>query len=98
MPAKKKYLTRSPWIKTAKLLTGVIGGYTVSLSFHLLLARLLDRDGVIVTSFFTGYVLWASLLLWTYIARRFWLVPVQFFVLTLLFWGAFHYLPATYGQ
>lgn len=97
MPAKKKYLTKSPWIRTAKLLVGVIGGYAVTVSFHLMLSRVLDRDSVIVTSFITGYVLWAFLLLWTYIAKRFWLVPVQYLVLTLLFWGAFHYIPVTHG-
>lgn len=85
MPANKKYLTKSPWLRTSKILAGAVGGYTVMLSFHLLLCQLFPRQGVIVTSFFTGYILWAFLLLWAFLAKNVWKVWATYLLLTFLF-------------
>lgn len=85
MPAKKKYLTKSPWVRTSKILAGTVGGYTVMFSLHLLLCRLFPRQDVIVTSFFTGYILWAVLLLLAFLAQSHWKVWATYVGLTLLF-------------
>jgi len=85
MPANKKYLTKSPWLRLAKILAGVVGGYTVMFSFHLLLTKLFPQENVIATSFFTGYVLWAILLLVAFLVRNVWKVWAAYAILTLLF-------------
>ncbi|MBT1707257.1 hypothetical protein KK062_03445 [Fulvivirgaceae bacterium PWU5] len=85
MPANKKYLTKSPWLRLAKILAGVVGGYTVMFSFHMLLTKLFPSENVIVTSFFTGYILWAILLLVAFLVRNVWKVWAAYAILTLLF-------------
>ena len=69
----------------AKILAGVVGGYTVMFSFHLLLTKLFPQENVIATSFFTGYVLWAILLLVAFLVRNVWKVWAAYAILTLLF-------------
>jgi hypothetical protein len=85
MPANKKYLTKSPWLRLAKILAGVAGGYAVMFSFHLLLTRIFPQENVIATSFFTGYILWAILLLVAFLVRNVWKVWAAYVLLTLLF-------------
>ena len=85
MPANKKYLTQSPWLRLSKILAGTAGGYAVMMSFHLLLTFVLPKEGVIATSFFTGYILWAFLLLYAFIAQNVWRVWMLYIVLTILF-------------
>lgn len=85
MPAKKKYLTRSPWIRTSKILAGSLGGYAVMFSFHLFLCNIFPREDVVVTSFFTGYILWAILLLWAFLAENVWKVWLIYIGATILF-------------
>lgn len=85
MPANKKYLTKSPWLRLSKILAGTAGGYTVMLSFHLFLSAFLPKQEVIATSFFTGYLLWAILLLVAFLARTVWRVWLSYITLTVLF-------------
>lgn len=85
MPANKKYLTKSPWLRLSKILAGAAGGYAVMMSFHLLLASFLPREKVMITAFFSGYILWAFLLLWAFIARNVWQVWLTYILLTCLF-------------
>ncbi|TGE21016.1 hypothetical protein [Hymenobacter metallicola] len=85
MPANTKYLTKSPWLRFSKIMAGTVGGYAVMLSLHLLLTTIFPRENVVVTAFFTGYILWAFLLLWAFIARNVWKVWATYIGLTLLF-------------
>lgn len=85
MPANKKYLTRSPWIRLSKILAGTVGGYTVMLSFHVLLTSFLPKDEVVITAFISGYILWAFLLLWAFIGKNVWRVWLVYILLTILF-------------
>ncbi len=85
MPANKKYLTRSPWIRLSKILAGTVGGYTVMLSFHVLLTSFLPKDEVVITAFISGYILWAFLLLWAFIEKNVWRVWLVYILLTILF-------------
>ncbi|TYP94152.1 hypothetical protein BC792_11320 [Sphingobacterium allocomposti] len=85
MPANKKYLTKSPWLRLAKILAGVVGGYAVMLSFHVALATFLPKNEVVATAFITGYIVWAFLLLWAFVARNVWRVWLTYALLTLVF-------------
>nr|WP_295922088.1 hypothetical protein [uncultured Dyadobacter sp.] len=85
MPANKKYLTKSPWLRLNKILAGTVGGYAVMMSLHLFLTAFLPKEEVIVTAFITGYLLWAFLLLYAFIARNVWRVWALYVVLTLVF-------------
>lgn len=85
MPANKKYLTKSPWLRLSKILAGAVGGYTVMFSFHMLLTKVFPQENVIATSFFTGYLLWAVLLLLAFLAKNVWKVWAAYLLLTVLF-------------
>jgi hypothetical protein len=94
MPANKKYLTTSGWLRFSKIMAGFGGGYAVMLSLHLLLTLVFPRQNVLATAFFTGYILWAFLLLWAFVARsvlRVWLIYAG---LTLLFALPYYFLQA----
>jgi hypothetical protein len=85
MPANKKYLTKSAWLRVTKIIVGFVGGYMVMISFHMMLTRIFPQENVIATSFFTGYILWAILLLVAFLAKNVWKVLVAYATLTLLF-------------
>ncbi|WDF67278.1 hypothetical protein PQ465_13290 [Sphingobacterium oryzagri] len=85
MPANKKYLTKSPWLRLSKILAGTVGGYAVMLSFHLALTTFLPKDEVVATAFILGYIMWSFLLLWAFIAKNVWRVWLTYIVLTIVF-------------
>lgn len=89
MPANKKYLTQSPWIKLSKVLAGSIGGYLVTISFHAALTRVFPKEYVIVTSFITAYLLWATLLLVAFLIPKAWKTWAIYVVLIGLFSGIY---------
>jgi len=68
-----------------KILAGSAGGYLVMVSFHVFLGYLLPRPEVIATAFFSGYILWAFLLLWAFTTRHIWRLWMIYLVLTFLF-------------
>lgn len=92
MPANQKYLTKSPWLRCAKILIGTIGGYAVMLSLHLIVCKILPQRDVVVTSFVTGYVLWVTLLLLAFLAKNVWKVFTIYLVLTLIFSAIYTFL------
>tara|TARA_R110000868_G_scaffold106443_2_gene291921 strand:+ start:12248 stop:12547 length:300 start_codon:yes stop_codon:yes gene_type:complete len=71
MPANKKYLS-SNWQRFAKITAGIIGGYLVTISFHLALAYLFDHVTIIITSTFTGFILWVILMIVAFLAKNGW--------------------------
>lgn len=85
MPANKKYLTQSGWLRFSKILAGSAGGYAVMMSLHLFLTAFLPKENVIITAYFTGYILWAFLLLYAFIATNVWRVWALYIALTLVF-------------
>ncbi len=85
MPANKKHLTASPWQRLLKISAGLFGGYLVTLSFHFLLMRFLDKGDVYVTMFFTGFIAWAGLMVLAFLARKGWKIWVFYLSLSLLF-------------
>lgn len=85
MPANKKYLTKSPWLRLSKILAGSVGGYAVMMSLHLFFTAFLPKEDVIITACFTGYILWAFLLLYAFIAENVWKVWGLYMLLTVVF-------------
>ena len=85
MPANKKYLTRSPWLRLAKIAAGSVGGFAVMFSFTIFLTLFLPRNEVVVSSFILGYILWAFLLLWAFVATNVWRVWITYIVLASVF-------------
>ncbi|SDH42837.1 hypothetical protein SAMN04487996_1378 [Dyadobacter soli] len=85
MPANKKYLTKSPWLRLSKILAGSVGGYAVTMSLHLFFTAFLPKENVIITAYFTGYILWAFLLLYAFIATNVWRVWGLYILLTVVF-------------
>ncbi|TDQ80194.1 hypothetical protein [Sphingobacterium yanglingense] len=84
MPANKKYLS-TPFQRFLKMSAGFVGGYSVMLSFHLLLSTVFEKNNLIITAAFTGYTLWAVLLLLAFLAKNGWKVWLYYAVLTLVF-------------
>lgn len=86
MPANKKYLTKSPWIRLLKICIGTVGGYLVMLNFHLFLATIFSTKNLVVTSYITGYTLWAFLLLWAFTAKNIWRLGLYYTLLASFFY------------
>lgn len=74
MPANPKYLTKSGWQRFAKISAGILGGYLVSTTLHLLLASLFSRVEVLITITYTGFILWVVLMILAFLAKNGWKV------------------------
>lgn len=85
MPANKKYLTKSPFQRFLKITAGFLGGYLVMISFHQLLGYIFEPKNVVITAAFTGYILWAVLLLLAFLARSAWKIWLYYLILTGIF-------------
>ncbi|WP_435137685.1 hypothetical protein [Formosa sp. A9] len=85
MPANKKYLTTSKTQRFAKITAAILGGYLVTASLHMALSFWLDHTTVIITSTFTGFILWASLMVVAFLAKNGWKIWGIYLAFTLLF-------------
>lgn len=75
MPANKKYLTTSSWQKFAKISAGLLGGYAIAALLHMCLPLFLPYPKeVLVTSIFTLYLVWVTLMLIPYLYENGWKV------------------------
>jgi len=84
MPANKKYLS-SPLQRFLKITAGFIGGYVVMLSFHVLLTNLFEKKDVVMTAGFTGYLLWAVLMLLAFLSKNGWKIWGIYLLLAAVF-------------
>lgn len=95
MPANTKYLTQSGGQRALKVSAAILGSYLVTVSFHLALAAWLDKATVMMTSAFSGFVLWAALMIVAFLARSGWRIWGVYVALTLLFlfatWGGIQF-------
>lgn len=73
MPANKKHLS-SGLQRFAKITAGLLGGYLVTITFHLILAQWLDQVNVIITMTFTGFIMWCGLMIVAFMSRNGWKV------------------------
>ncbi len=84
MPANKKYLS-TPFQRFLKITAGFIGGYVVMMSFHVLLTQLFEKKNVVMTAGFTGYLLWAILLLVAFLSNNGWKIWGIYLLLAAIF-------------
>lgn len=87
MPANPKYLTQSKSQRFAKITAAILGGYLVSISFHLALTTLFNRADVIITMAFSGFILWVALMVIAFLSKNGWKIWLIYLGLTLLFLG-----------
>ena len=96
MPANPKYLTQSKWQRFAKITAAILGGYFVSITFHLALASWFNRANILMTMAFTGFILWVALMVVAFLAKSGWKIWGIYILLTLVF-SLFTYLGQTYN-
>ena len=85
MPANKKHLS-SPGQRFLKITAGLLGGFAVTIFFHNALGSLLEeKGGLIITSAYTSFLLWAGLLVLAFMAKNGWKVWGIYILLTLIF-------------
>ncbi|WP_221394088.1 hypothetical protein [Dyadobacter sp. NIV53] len=90
MPAKKEYLSTKGQ-RALKITAGIIGGYFLSVAFHMMLGVLLpDRTAVILTGAFSVFILWVGFMILAFFARNGWKIWGIYFFST-AFCGLFVY-------
>lgn len=97
MPANSKYLNPSFWPRFSKITAAILGGYFVSVTFHLALAAWFSRENVLITMAFTGFILWVALMIIAFLAKSGWKIWGVYILLSLLF-CLFIYLGQTYNH
>jgi Ca2+/Na+ antiporter len=96
MPANPKYLTQSKWQRFAKITAAILGGYFVSITFHLALASWFNRANILMTMAFSGFIFWVALMVIAFLAKSGWKIWGIYILLTLIF-SLFIYLGQTYN-
>ncbi|PWB26632.1 hypothetical protein [Flavobacterium sp. HTF] len=91
MPANPKYLTKSKWQRFLKITAAILGGYFVSVTFHLALASWLNRANVLITMAYSGFILWVVLMVIAFLAKSGWKIWGIYLLLTLLFCGIIYF-------
>lgn len=87
MPADRKYLS-SPGQRLLKISAGILGGYLVAVLFHNAIGALLEnKEGLIVTSAYTSFLLWAILMVIAFLAKSGWKVWGVYLLLIIIFAG-----------
>ncbi|MEM9649890.1 MAG: hypothetical protein AAF969_15535 [Bacteroidota bacterium] len=91
MPANPKHLS-SPGQRVLKITAGILGGFLVTILFHNALGALLEeKGGLIITSAYTSFFLWAGLMVIAFLVKNGWKVWGIYLFLTILF-GAIIFL------
>ncbi|WP_264535878.1 hypothetical protein [Flavobacterium sp. N1736] len=96
MPANPKYLTQSSWQRFAKITAAILGGYFVSVTFHLALAAWFGRANILMTMAFSGFIVWVALMVIAFLAKSAWKIWTIYIFLTLVF-SLLIYLGQTYN-
>lgn len=96
MPANPKYLTQSIGQRFLKITAAILGGYLVSVSFHLALAAWFDKTAIVMTMSFSGFILWVGLMIVAFLAKNGWKIWGIYLLLTLFFYLLI-YLNQTYN-
>lgn len=85
MPANAKYLTASPWQRFAKISAALVGGYMVAMSFHVALAAWTNHGNVLITSAFSGFIIWTVLMILAFLSKNGWQAWLVYAFFTVLF-------------
>ncbi|WP_257669907.1 hypothetical protein [Parapedobacter tibetensis] len=95
MPANRKYLTTSWTQRFAKITAGFAGGYLVATSFFIALSFWVNHVNVLMTLLYAGFILWAFLMVFAFLAKNGWKVWGLYLLITLVF-SIIIYLGRTY--
>ncbi|MEM0575846.1 hypothetical protein [Flavobacterium polysaccharolyticum] len=96
MPANPKYLTRSKGQRFLKISAAILGGYLVSISFHLALAAWFNKAAIIMTMAFSSSILWVALMVVAFLGKNGFKIWGIYLLLTLIF-ALTLYLGQTYN-
>ncbi|CAL2103920.1 conserved membrane protein of unknown function [Tenacibaculum sp. 190130A14a] len=92
MPANPKHLSKSPSQQFAKISAGIIGGYIVTALFHMCLALWLPNPKeVLITSIYTTFILWCTLLIIPFLFKNGWKAWGLYIAISIVLFG-FYYL------
>ena len=72
MPANAKYLS-SGGQRFLKTTAGILGGFMVTILFHNAIGSMLEsKGGLIITTGYTSFILWAALMVIAFMAKNGW--------------------------
>ncbi|WP_421812649.1 hypothetical protein [Flagellimonas sp.] len=91
MPANKKYLTPTVSQRFAKISAAILGGFIVAILFHLALASWFNHVAVIITSTFSAFILWATLMIVAFLGKNGWKVWGIYLLASLVLFVIFHF-------
>ncbi|WP_276225293.1 hypothetical protein [Niabella beijingensis] len=75
----------TPGQRVLKISAAFAGGYLVTFTFHLCLLYFLNKKGVLVTAFFSTYLLWSGLMIWAFLSKNGWKIWGWFILLSIVF-------------
>ncbi|MEE1963947.1 hypothetical protein V1387_14735 [Allomuricauda taeanensis] len=85
MPANEKYLSSSGQ-RFLKITAGILGGFFVTIFFHNALGTIMEeKGGLIITSAYTSFLLWALLMVMAFLAKNGWKVWGIYLLLSIVF-------------
>lgn len=96
MPANPKYLTQSKGQRFLKITAAILGGYLVSVSFHLAIIAWFNKANIIMTMGFSGFILWVAMMVVAFLAKNSWKIWGLYLFLSSLF-ALIVYLGQTYN-
>ncbi len=85
MPANPKYLTQTKGQRFLKITAAILGGYLVSVSFHLALAAWFDKASIVITMGFSGFILWVAMMIIAFLSKNGWKIWGIYILITLFF-------------
>ncbi|MFZ6013498.1 MAG: hypothetical protein ACOYXT_24365, partial [Bacteroidota bacterium] len=71
----------------AKISAAIIGGYLVAMSLHVALAAWINHVNVLITSTFSGFIVWATLMIVAFLSKQGWRIWLLYLVLTIVLMG-----------
>ncbi|MEE9363627.1 MAG: hypothetical protein V3U92_13595 [Cellulophaga sp.] len=91
MPANPKYLNKSPWQQFAKISAGIIGGYSICMFLHMCLPLWLPNPkGVLITSIFTFFIVWCTLIIIPFLFKNGWKVWLLYIAISGALYGLYY--------
>jgi len=91
MPANTKYLS-SGGQRFLKTSAGILGGFMITILFHNAIGSMLEsKGGLIITTGYTSFILWAALMVVAFMVKNGWKIWA-IYVLTIVLLGVVIYL------
>lgn len=86
MPANKKHLETSVWQRFLKITAGLVGGFFVSITFHMFLMYFFESPPIYATMYITGYLLWTILFILAFVIGNGYKIWLTYIGLSVLFY------------